>query len=200
MFLLCYDKFLFVPTMVIVLHSTSLRVGLWPELADSIGGRVLTMMFIDGCLECQQANRRQVLAGVNSIPPQTIPVGPLFHRMSVDVMGPLPETLQGNKYVVVFVEYRTRWPEAFAIAKADATTIAMLIKDHIIPRFGAPEILLSDRGSIFISELITTVCASLQIVQVNSTAYHPQANGLVERMNGAIGRLLRRVLASHKNH
>ena len=115
-------------------------------------------------------------------------------------MGPLPETINGNKYVVVFVEYLTRWPEAFAIAKADAPTIAMLIKDHIVPRFGAPEILLSDRGSIFISELITTVCASLQIVQVNSTAYHPQANGLVERMNGTIGRLLRRVLASHKNH
>jgi len=166
----------------------------WPGIETDV------RTFVEGCLSCQLENRRKVIPGINMIPPSSIPVGPLFHRMSVDVLGPLPCTTTNKKYIVVFVEYLSRWPEAFAIEKADASTIAQLITEEIVPRFGPPEILLSDRGSVFLSQLVTTLTASLRIVQDNTTAYHPQANGLVERMNGTIARLLRRVLATKANH
>jgi len=156
--------------------------------------------FVQSCILCQQADRRLQLPGVNLLPPQALEVGPLFNRMSVDILGPLPESEKGNKYVAVFMEYLTRWPEAYPIATADAQTMATLIRDHIIPRFGPPQILLSDRGSIFLSDLVTCVCSSLGITQDMTTRYHPQANGLVERMNGTIARLLRRVLADHTTH
>jgi len=166
----------------------------WPSAAHDVA------TFVETCLQCQQENRRAVLPGENAIPPANIRVGPLFHRMSVDVMGPLPVTSTGKRYVVVFMEYLSRWPEAFAVEKADAATIARLITREIVPRFGAPQVLLSDRGSIFLSQLITTLTSTIGTYQDSTTPYHPQANGLVERMNGTIGRLLRRVLATRANH
>ena len=64
--------------------------------------------------------------------------------MAVDVMGPLPVSDNGNKYVVVFVDYYTKWPEAFAVPDVTSDVIASLLVKEIICRHGVPQILLSD--------------------------------------------------------
>ena len=83
-----------------------------------------------------------------------IPVEGLFHRVGVDCLGPLLVTASGNRCIVVFTDYFTRWPEAFAVPTIDAQQIAKLLLDNIIARHSAPRVLLSDRGKNFLNDSV----------------------------------------------
>lgn len=74
-------------------------------------------------------------------PLQPIPVGGPFHRVAVDILQ-LPLTVSGNRYLAVFMDYLTKWPEAFAISDQTAETIAKLFVEQIVCRHGVPEELL----------------------------------------------------------
>ena len=111
-----------------------------------------------------------------------IPVGGPFERVAVDVLT-LPQTEEGNRFAVVFVDYLTKWPEVFATPDHRAETIAGLLVEHVVCRHGAPKELLSDRGPDFLSELIKRVCVLIGTKKINTTAYHPQTDGMVERLN-----------------
>ena len=87
-------------------------------------------------------------------PPLTsIPVGGQIDRVGVDVLQ-LPITKRGNKYVVVFVDYLSKWPEVFATQDQTTPTIAKLLVEEVISRHGVPRELLSDRGPAFLSKLL----------------------------------------------
>ncbi len=109
-----------------------------------------------------------------------------FDRMAVDVMGPLPQTYSGNKYIIVFSDYLTKWPEAFPTADEKAITIATLISEEIVCRHGAPVQLLSDRGANFLSSLVQVICDLFDTRKVNTSPYRPQTDGLVEQFNGTL--------------
>ena len=80
------------------------------------------------------------------VPPLTpIPVAGPFDRIGVDVLH-FPKSVRGNQYVVVFLDYLTKWPEAFATQDQSALTIAKLFVEEIVSRHGIPPQLLSDRG------------------------------------------------------
>ncbi len=100
--------------------------------------------FCKACLVCssRKGGRRTFRP-----PLQPIPVGGPFHRVGMDVLQ-LPLTEKGNKYVVVFVDYFTKWPEAFPVPDQTAETIARLFVEQIVCRHGIPEELLSDRGAV----------------------------------------------------
>jgi transposase InsO family protein len=119
-----------------------------------------------------------------------IPVEGPFDRVAVDCLGPFPESYSGNRYVVVFSDYLTRWPEAFAVSTTEATVIAKLLVNDIFCRHGAPKTLLSDRGRNFLSTLVREVCHLLSIDKINTSAYHPMTDGLVERFNSYISQSL----------
>ncbi len=96
----------------------------------------------------------------------------------------LPLTWNGNRYVVCFVDYLTKWVEAFAMLDQQAETIARLFVDHVVcRRHGVPEELLSNWGANFLSELVQGVCEVLGVKNVNMSGYHPQTDGLVEKFN-----------------
>ena len=118
-------------------------------------------------------------------PLQPIPVLKPFHRVAVDVLQ-LPLTSNGNKYVVVVMDYFTKWVEAFAVADQQAQTIARLLVENIVCRHGVPQELLSDRGSNFLSDLILEICSILGVQKVNTSGYHPQTDGLVEKFNSTL--------------
>ena len=80
----------------------------------------------------------------------------------------------------------TKWPEAFAVPSIEAATIARLLVDEIFARHGAPRKLLSDRVSNFLSALVKEVCCLLNTKKLNTTAYHPECNGQVERLNHSL--------------
>ena len=114
-----------------------------------------------------------------------VPVGGPFHRVGVDVLQ-LPLTTRGNKYVVVFMDYLTKWPEAFAVSDQKMETVARLFVEQIVCRHGIPEELLSDRGANFLSELIQGICRLLEVKKINTSGYHPQTDGLVEKFNSTL--------------
>ena len=134
------------------------------------------------CIEC--ITRRGPGRAIRP-PLQSIPVGGPFHRVGVDILQ-LPLTESGNRYVVVFLDYLTKWAEAFAIPNQSAPTIARILVEEIFCRHGAPEHLLSDRGANFLSELMQEVCKLLSIKKVNTSGYHPQSDGLVEKFNSTL--------------
>ena len=103
--------------------------------------------------------------------------------MAVDVLGSFPTSECGNKYIVFFTDYFTKWTEAFAVRNADATTIAELFVEEILCRHAAPRKLLSDRGKNFLAKVVKDVCHLLNTSKVNTTSYHPECDGLVERFN-----------------
>ena len=111
--------------------------------------------WISSCKDCasKKSPKRSMTA-----PMQSIPVEGPFDRVCVDVLGPLPTSDLGNRYVVVFTDSLTKWPEAFAIRNAGADAIAQLFVEEIVCRHGAPRTLLSDRGKNFLSKLVQEVC------------------------------------------
>lgn len=151
--------------------------------------------WVRSCVDCATRKRPRNNLKAPLLP---IPVDGAFDRLAVDCLGPLPVTWSGNRYLVVFTEYLTKWPEIFAVPTINAETIAKLLVNEIIPRHGAPRTLLSDRGKNFLSLLVAEVCKLYSIKKVNTTSYHPQTDGLVERMNSTLCQTLSMFVS--KNH
>ena len=143
------------------------------------------------CLTCATSH-----TGRATKPPLTsIPVAGPFDCIGVDVIQ-FPQTYDGNRYAVVFMDYLTKWPEVFPTADQTAVTIAKLLVEHIVCRHGVPAKLLSDRGTNFLSELLHDVYHLLGIKKLNTTAYHPQTDGLVERFNRTLTDMLAKTSAN----
>lgn len=113
--------------------------------------------------------------------------------LGVDIMGPLPSSSpHRHEYLLVCVDYFTRWVELFPMRKANAETIASILRKEVFTRWGVPNCLLSDRGTQFVSSLFKELCAQWNITHKLTTAYHPQAN-MTERIN----RTLKCMIASY---
>ena len=105
----------------------------------------------------------------------------------------MPQTAQGNRYTVVFADYVTKWVEAYPTVDQTSETIARLLVDHICCRHDVPAELLSDCGANLLSSLEVDLCRLLGMKKVNTTACHPQTDGLVENVN----RMIRAMIAKH---
>jgi hypothetical protein len=118
-----------------------------------------------------------------------IPIGSLpipsqpFEALGIDVLGPLPKTRAGNQFILVVTDYFTRWPMAFPMKNQRAATIATLLVEQVFCQHGFPNTLLSDLGRNFLSDLMAAVLTLFHVRKLNTTAYHPQTNGLTERFN-----------------
>lgn len=110
-------------------------------------------------------------------------VGAPMERIALDVLGPLPETDNGNKYVLVVADYFTKWTEAYAIPNQLAITVAEKVVDEMISRFGVPLQIHSDQGRNFESAVFKEMCTLLGIEKTRTTPLHPQSDGMVERYN-----------------
>ena len=118
-------------------------------------------------------------------PLQSIPVGGPFHRVGVDFLQ-LPQSYNGNCYAIVFMDYFTKWPEVFAVPDQQVSIVARLLVEEVIARHGVPEYLLSDRGANFLSDLVQEVYKLVGTTKINTSGYHPQCDGLVEKFNSTL--------------
>src|SRR6266542_3434851 len=130
------------------------------------------------CFQCQQ--RRSMRQNNQK---QTIPLTDIFERWGVDIVRPLPITREGNRYIVIAMDYFLRWPEVRPLKTANADTVAMFLYEEIICRFGALRTLQSDRETHFVNELIQRLTKRFKVKHSLSSPYHPQSNGLVEKFN-----------------
>ncbi|MGL4850980.1 MAG: DDE-type integrase/transposase/recombinase, partial [Clostridium sp.] len=114
-----------------------------------------------------------------------------FSRVGIDIVGPLPRTPRGNKYIIVATDHLTRWAEARAVrTKSSKETALFLIS--LIQRHGQPEEILSDRGKEFLNSTIVALCSLMNIKKSFTSAYNPKCNGAVERFNQTlIGKLMK---------
>ena len=122
---------------------------------------------------------------------QPIPVSCPFQILGIDVMD-LPKTQQGNKHVLVIQDYLSKWPWVFPIPDQKTARIVDILVKEIIPVCGVPDALLSDRGANLLSYLMKDICQLLGITKLNTTAYHPQCDGLTERFNRTLKTMLRK--------
>ena len=143
------------------------------------------------CLSCQRAKiHRHTKAPLSQI---RVP-SRRFEHINVDLVGPLPSS-QGYTYLFTIVDRFTRWPAAIPLTTTDAKTCARALVANWITQFGVPADISSDRGPQFVSELWTLMAELLGIKLHRTTAYHPQANGLVERFHRHMKSALRARLA-----
>ena len=117
--------------------------------------------------------------------------------VAVDILGPLPESRQGNVYLLVVADYFTRWMEAYPIPNQEAATVAKVLTNEYFLRFSPPEQLHSDQGRQFEAEVLEEICKLLGIRKTRTTAYHPQSDGLVERFNRTLLSMLSTMVGKH---
>jgi transposase InsO family protein len=112
-------------------------------------------------------------------------------RVALDICGPLnPPTTAGNRYILVITDYLTKWCDAYPMADMRAETCANLLVKEFICRFGIPEVLHSDQGTQFESDLWHEMCRLLGIRKTRTSPYHPQGDGQSERMMKSLADLL----------
>ena len=155
----------------------------WPTVFRDVAN------YCKSCPECQKSSPRRT---------QRAPLVPLpimdepFSRIAMDIVGPLPRSRSGKKYILVICDYATRYPEAIALRSIDAECIAEELM-HFFARVGLPREILTDQGSNFTSHLLTELYRLLHVKPIKTTPYHPQTDGLVERLNQTLKAMLRRV-------
>ena len=113
-----------------------------------------------------------------------------FKHIHVDLVGPLSPS-RGYTHLLTIVDRFTRWPEAIPLTQTDTRTCAQALLSNWIARFGMPEHITSDRGPQFTSQLWTSLAELYGSKLHHTTAYHPQANGLVERFHRHLKSALR---------
>lgn len=134
--------------------------------------------YVKSCERCQRRNKPQ---GKNELNP--IKVKRPFYQIGIDFVGPLTTTKRKNQYILVAMDYFTKWPEARATKRDTAEEVVKFLYEDIICRHGCPQNIISDRGKHFDNKVIQLLTQKLNIKHKLSTSYHPQTNGLVERFN-----------------
>ncbi|MCP4243484.1 MAG: DDE-type integrase/transposase/recombinase, partial [bacterium] len=147
--------------------------------------------YVAACPTC--ARHRRGKGGSAPLKP-LVPRYP-FETVALDVTGPLTESARGNRYLLVFSEYFTRYADAWPLKETSAETIARVFVDQVVARYGLPTRLLTDNGSNFVARFMATVCRLLKVKRVFTTTYHPQTDGVVERFNGTLKAMLRKYIA-----
>jgi hypothetical protein len=119
-----------------------------------------------------------------------VPVGKPWDVIGMDILGPTEPTKNGNRYMLVFMDYFTKWPEVVALQSVTSLNVATALINEVICRHGVPKKVITDRGGNFMSDLMTQVFHKTGTVKLNTTSYHPQTDGLVERFNKTLTEML----------
>ncbi|UYV70128.1 K02A2.6-like, partial [Cordylochernes scorpioides] len=147
----------------------------WPSMLKDV------VEYVRTCHLCQsRKGSNQLPAGLlHPIPASNYP----FERVGIDFLGPLPSTKNRKKWMIVLTDYYTKYAETKAVIDATASEVAKFLTENVILKHGAPRYLISDRGSQFTSNLVKEITKICQIQHCLTTSYHPQTNGLTERLN-----------------
>ena len=136
--------------------------------------------WVRSCVPClRRKSPRPLRSGLA----QTMAVTHPAHTFAIDLVGPCPETAEGDVWILTIIDVFTRWPIAIPLPNRKATTIQRALYERLFSVFGFPVRLLSDRGKEFIDGGLHSLCAWLGIQKIATTGYQPQANGHIERFH-----------------
>ncbi|VVA37153.1 PREDICTED: LOW QUALITY PROTEIN, partial [Prunus dulcis] len=144
---------------------------------------------------CDRCQRMGNISRRNELPLKNILFVELFDVWGIDFMGPFPSSF-GYTYILVAVDYVSKWVEAIATKTNDHKVVLKFLRDNIFTRFGTPRAVISDGGSHFCNKLFEALMKKYNITQRVSTPYHPQTSGQVEISNREIKQILEKVVNS----
>ena len=137
---------------------------------------------------CSRCSSRRKPQKKFQVPLQVYNVGAPPEGLAIDVLEPLRETDQGNRYILVVMDYFSKWVEALAMPEQSTETIAHLTE--VVSRFGVPLQIHTDQGRNVESVLFKEVCRLLDIEKTRTTPLHPQSDGMVELLSRILGAML----------
>jgi hypothetical protein len=160
----------------------------WPTLWKDV------YTAIKNCDRCQRTGN---ISRRDEMPQKGILEIEIFDVWGIDFMGPFPSS-GGNKYILVAVDYVSKWIEAIASPTNDTQVVIRMFKNIIFPRFSTPRLVISDGGSHFISKIFENLLIKYGIKHRIATPYHRQTSGQVEVSNREIKRILEKTIATRK--
>ena len=157
----------------------------WPSLFKD------ARSFVLACDRCQRTGN---MTRRNEMPLNFILEVEIFDVWGIDFMGPFPSS-RGYEYILVAVDYVSKWVEAMACRKADSNSVKKFFNEIIFPRFGVPRAVISDGGKHFINKQFHNLLSRHGVTHKVSTSYHPQTNGQAEISNREIKSILEKTVA-----
>ncbi|GJU23421.1 reverse transcriptase domain-containing protein [Tanacetum coccineum] len=145
---------------------------------------------------CDTCQRQGKISQRDEMPQNSIQVCEIFDVWGIDFMGPFPSS-RGNKYILVVVDYLSKWVEAKALPTNDARVVVKFLKS-LFARFGTPRAIISDRGTHFCNDQFAKVMSKYGVTHRLATAYHPQTSGQVEVSNRGLKRILERTVGENR--
>ena len=162
-------------------HANVRQRFLWPGMRRSV------MLHVKACDVCAayktdgKKRRAEMKTHVTGVP---------MERICLDIVGPFPQSRNGNKYGLVVTDYFTKYVEIYAIPNQEASTIASVLTREFFSRYGVPNFLHSDQGTQFESRLFAEVCTLLGITKTRTTPFRPQSDGQSERNIKTLSRMI----------
>ncbi|XP_039469438.1 uncharacterized protein LOC120440644 [Oreochromis aureus] len=170
-------------------QKTYMRVSsrfFWPSMYTDI------QKYCRTCPTCQKTcpARKSDRALLLPLPVISTP----FRRIAMDIVGPLVKSSRGHQYILVVCDYATRFPEAFPLRAVTAPNVVLRLV-QLFSRVGIPDEILTDQGTNFTSRLMQLFHNQLGISAIRTSPYHPQTDGLVERFNQTLKRMLQKFVS-----
>ncbi|KAL9379588.1 hypothetical protein Peur_028070 [Populus x canadensis] len=167
---------------------------LWKFCVDQVVRRCDAYHFCKSCEKCQKTGN---ITHKNQMPLTNILVSEIFDVWGIDFMGPFPSSF-GNLYILLAVDYVSKWIEAKATRTNDAKVVLDFVRTHIVDRFGIPKAIISDRGTHFCNRSMEALLRKYHVTHRTSTAYHPQTNGQAEISNREIKSILEKTVQPNR--
>ena len=144
--------------------------------------------YVQSCHYCQTKKQRWTNR-VGKLHPLNPTLRP-FERIGMDTVGPFLPSYNGNRKILVITDYFTRWAIAKPIMQETAVVVAGVLLEEVFMKFGAPDVIISDRGRAFQSNVLRELFDDFRSKHILSSPYHPQTNGLTERFNRTLSVML----------
>ncbi|XP_077936125.1 uncharacterized protein LOC144383152 [Gasterosteus aculeatus] len=162
----------------------------WPGIRGDVRRRCAS------CPECQLVNAPAIpRAPLRPLPLVEVP----FERIGMDLIGPFHWSARGYRFVLVLVDYATRYPEAVPLRNISAKSVAQALF-QVISRVGIPKEILTDQGTSFMSRTLRELYGLLGTKSIRTSVYHPQTDGLVERMNKTLKSMIRKFISDDERN
>uniref|UniRef100_A0A2N9IY26 Integrase catalytic domain-containing protein n=1 Tax=Fagus sylvatica TaxID=28930 RepID=A0A2N9IY26_FAGSY len=143
---------------------------------------------------CERCQKLGAISRRNMMPLNPILVIEIFDCWGIDFMGPFPPSF-GNLYILVAVDYVSKWVEAVACKRNDHRTIVKFLKENVLSRFGTPRAIICDQGTHFCNKPFESLMMKYGVIHKVATSYHPQTSGQVELANREIKQILEKTVS-----
>ena len=154
----------------------------WPGMRSTVSD------YVKQCEACQRAAPvKGGRAPLSPLPCISVP----FSTVAFDIVGPLPVSASGHRYILTCMCLFSKFPDAIPLRRCDNETVCNALIE-IFSRYGVPKCLLTDQGSVFTSHLTRQLCKAFGILKIQTSPYHPQSNGALERWHACLKGMMKR--------